>query len=129
MDTRLKHGARWLGGILLAYALVLQAILAIPLASRHDLAMAGAAAIDAHALCLSDTGTPAPAQDADHREACCLAACAVGTALALAPSVVGQPIANRVLIVEPPTQPKDIVLPLHRAGRGPAPRAPPVDQV
>lgn len=127
MDDRLKRAVRGLGGILLAYALVLQAVLAVPLASRHDLAMAGAAALDEHALCLSDTGAPAPAGEADHHEPCCLAACAVGTALALAPAVMGHPVAERVVAVAAPLLPDAIVLPSRGAGRGPAPRAPPVD--
>lgn len=128
MGKASKHRWSWLGDVLLAYALVLQMVLGVPLAARHDLSMALPATSDEHALCLPDPGAPSPAGDRDHHEACCIAACAAGSLQALAPTPAWTAPERTLLAFAPGARPGEAVLPRRGTGRGPAPRAPPVDR-
>lgn len=120
--------ARLASGVLFAYALVLQMLLAVPLASRHDVSMelAAASALDEHALCLTGGDAPRPAGDAGHHDACCLAACAAGAFhVLLPPSAPPRAAEFRVVVADAP-RPEGVTIVSGRAGRGPAPRAPPL---
>jgi hypothetical protein len=125
MTERASHRAKWLAGVLFAYALVLQTLLAVPLASRHDLALASASGAVEHALCLAEAGAPAPAHDHQDHNACCVAACVVGVGHALAPASISYLTRGPGLAFLAAPPPEVIHIRSRGAGRGPAPRAPP----
>ncbi|MFO1148618.1 MAG: hypothetical protein U1E62_09585 [Alsobacter sp.] len=121
---RTRPLARLWTGLLLAYALALQVLLAPPLPLGHDAAFAALG--DEHALCLTGSGEPASGA-AHHDRSCCLPGCVGGAPPLLPPLVqdVARPSASAGPVFFPVAQIRAVQV--RTAGRGPSPRAPPPD--